>query len=136
MLFLPVVGLVRQPQPGLHQVGALGIALGVLGDEVARHAADASAVQLTQLDGQLANIRGGVDPGQVGVQRCEPGGLDALFIHKGGVQSTDLGVGGLGLHDGADVLLRLVAQLVEGAVDGAISGDLVAGQPRSVDVAV
>ena len=136
VLFLPVVGLVRQSQPGLHQVGALGIALGVLGYEVARHAADASAVQLTQLDGQLANIRGGVDPGQVGVQRCEPGGLDALFIHKGGVQSTDLGVGGLGLHDGADVLLRLVAQLVEGAVDGAISGDLVAGQPRSVDVAV
>ena len=136
VLFLPVVGLVRQSQPGLHQVGALGIALGVLGYEVARHAADASAVQLTQLDGQLANIRGGVDSGKVGVQRCEPGGLDALLIHKGGVQRPDLRIGGLGLHDGADVLLRLVPQLVEGAVDRPICGNLVAGQPRSVDVAV
>ena len=56
VLSLPVIGLIRQAKPGLHQVGALLIATGILRDIVPSHAADPRAIQRTQRRRQLPNI--------------------------------------------------------------------------------
>ena len=76
---------------------------------------------------------------QVRFQRVCAGGFDALLVHEGVVQPPDARIrvapADLG-DDVPDLLLGEVAQVVEGAVDAAVGGDLMGGDPGAVDVAV
>ena len=139
VLLLPVVRLVRQTEPGLHQVGTLNVLAGILLDPIPRNTTGALHIEPAEYLGQVAD-RGGVTNKPQGLpQAGQTRGGDALHVHKRGVQGAHAAVrlvGGGGLYNLADLLLGEVTQLVKGAVDGAIAGDRVGRQPGAVDVPV
>ena len=125
VVLVAVVGLVRQPQAGLENVGDGLLALRVLLHPVAHRPADADALQLAQAPHELVYVRD-LDLGQVRVERADVAGV----VHEGpkqGAAQTDAV-----LKNGADVFFRLIAQDVERAVNAAVSGDFVGFRPRAV----
>ena len=118
-------------------IGSLGIG----SDRAVHHAADPDPRQL----GEHPHEAGlGLDP--VDRRQRAGDGLDAKplgprLVHVRGVQVADLLFGvrcvlagvGTALDDGADVLFGLFGQGREGAVIGAVGGDLGLGEPGAVD---
>ena len=129
VVLLAVVGLVRQAQAGLDDVGHGIFAVGILLHPKRHRAADAHALQLAQVAGELLRVRN-LDLGQILVDGADAGGVDALDVHEGleQVAAETLAV----LEDGAHIRLGLVAQDVKRAVDAAVRGNLVGCHPLAV----
>ena len=125
VVLVAVVGLVRQAQAGLENVGHGLLALRVLLHPVAHRPADADALQLSKAADEFVDVCD-LDLGQVGVKGADVAGV----VHEGLEQSA--AETGAVLQDGVDVFFRFVAQDVERAVDAAVSGDFVGVDPRAV----
>ena len=142
VLGVPVVVAVREAEARLGEMKDVPIgSLGIGSDRAVQHAADPDPRQL----GEHPHEAGlGLDP----VDRRERAsdGLDAKplglrLIHVRGVQVSDLlfrvrcvlAGAGTALDDGEDVLFGLFGKDREGAVVGAVGGDLGLGKPGAVD---
>ena len=143
MLVLAVVGLVGQPEPGLHQLDdvAAGV-VAVVADVPLDQTRGAVPLQPAEQLQQLSDRGDAADVGEVGGERLRVELLGTVGVHERGVEVADLALvhagpfAGLGrlLEQGAHVGLCLVAQLVERAVRRAVVGDLGGGEPPGVDV--
>ena len=144
VVILAVVGLVGQADAGLDEGdhvagGVVRVGAHVRADE----ASDALAHEAPHFAGELRVRRAGADRVKVGAQGRGAGLFDGVLVEELGPQGGDAlririvqrAIGGV-LGDGARVLLRCVAQGVEGPVHGAVRGDRVGRQPRAVDVAI
>ena len=129
---LPVVGLIGQAQAGLGQVGDGVIGARILGDIRAHRHVHASATQLHESRNKLINAGHGVDKLQVGVKRCDAGGLNCFGVHERMKQLAGARIWRI-LHNLINIQLRLVSQLVECAINRAIIGNGVCGKPTFVD---
>ena len=125
VVLVAVVGLVRQPQAGLEDVGDGVLALRVLLHPVAHRPADADALQLAQAPHEPLDVRD-LDLGQVRVKGADVAGV----VHEGPKQGT--AQTGTVFQDRPDIFFGFVAQHVERAVDAAVSGDFVGFRPRAV----
>ena len=148
---LPVVGLVRQPQPRLPHPARVALrVIDVHLDIRADHAHEADGRHLSQRSGQLLLGGGAQHRRQLLSQRLGPELLQVGLVHEGLVEGTDSApVGGqdlrgpLGRHGGellGELLddlaaggLGLVAQSGEGAAAGTIRRDLGSREPLAVD---
>ena len=148
---LPVVGLVRQPQPRLPHPARVALrVIDVHLDIRADHAHESDGRHLSQRSGQLLLGGGAQHRRQLLSQRLGPELLQVGLVHEGLVEGTDSApVGGqdlrgpLGRHGGellGELLddlaaggLGLVAQSGEGAAAGTIRRDLGSREPLAVD---
>ena len=138
----PVVALVGQRQPALHEerdvaLRVAGIGLDVQADEPA----DAVALELAERAQQRRDRVDRVGAAELLRKRLGAELVDALGVHEARVQVADLArlASGFGIprlfDDRADVLLGLLGDEVERAPARLVVGDLGAVEPGSVDVA-
>ena len=142
-ILLEVVVPIRQPQSTLIEVDRIAVGgLGIGVDPDAERRAAAHAATLGKGTGQRGLITDPIDVGQRRCQRGKPLGVTACLIQIAGVEIADL----LGRRAGGGLLLGqpldqhphigegFVPQHVEGAIGGAIVGDLGGGEPLAIDV--
>jgi hypothetical protein len=143
VLVLAVVRLVGESEAALHQLDDVaGGVFAVVADVPLDQPGGAMALQPAEQVQQLPRRRDAADVGQVGGQRLGVQLLGPVGVHERCVEVPHLllvgaragaGRGSL-LQDVPDVDLRLVAQLVERPVGGAVGWDLHLRQPAGVDV--
>ena len=137
VMVFPVVGLVRQIQTVLfdvHDIGRRRSRISVNGD--ADQVWTAGRVHGAKRAGERGLVFGLVDGSQLVFDGGESGRVDGIDVKETMVQSARLdGWAIILFKDVADLVFRILGELVEGTIPGTVVGKTVHVDPRAVDEA-